>query len=38
MMRDGWFLDSNGNRIVQKMVVEDGKTSKGFRQSFILSF
>jgi hypothetical protein len=32
MMRDGWFLDSNGNPIVQKMVMEDGKNSKGLQQ------
>ena len=29
LMRDGWFLDNNGNRVQQKMILEDGITSKG---------
>ena len=32
LMRDGWFLDNDGNRIEQKMVLEDGVTSKGLSQ------
>lgn len=28
-MRDGWFIDQNGLRVSQKMVLDDGKTSKG---------
>ena len=32
LMRDGWFLDTNGNRVEQKMVLDDGRTSKGVRQ------
>ena len=32
LMRDGWYLDANGDRVEQKMVLEDGRTSKGLRQ------
>ena len=30
-MRNGWYLDSSGNRIEQEMVLEDGVTSKGLK-------
>lgn len=29
LMRDGWYKDGNSERIAQKMVLEDGVTSKG---------
>jgi hypothetical protein len=29
LMRCGWFLDQQGNRVEQKMVLDDGATSKG---------
>ena len=32
LMRNGWFVDTEGNRIQQKMVLEDGVTSKGLAQ------
>ena len=32
LMRAGWFLDQNGNRIEQKMVLDDGVTSKGLKR------
>lgn len=32
LMRDGWFIDSQGNRLQQKMVMDDGVTSKGLAQ------
>jgi hypothetical protein len=32
LMRDGWYLKSDGSRIAQKMVTDDGRTSKGLRQ------
>ena len=31
LMRDGWFLDTDGNRVQQKMFLDDGKTAKGVR-------
>ena len=32
LMRNGWFVDANGIRIEQKMVVEDGRSSKGIER------
>ena len=32
LMRPGWFLDHQGNRIEQSMVMQDGKTAKGVRR------
>lgn len=32
LMRNGWFHNSNGERIVQSMVLDDGVTSKGVKR------
>lgn len=35
-MRDGWYLDAHGNRVVQKMMLQDCTTLRGF-QTFVVS-
>ena len=32
LMRNGWYLVPDGTRVVQKMVCDDGRTSKGLVQ------
>ena len=32
LLRDGWNLSNDGSRIEQKLLTDDGHTSKGFRQ------
>ena len=32
LMRNGWFHNSNGERIVQSMVLDDGAISKGVKR------
>lgn len=32
LMRNGWYIDNTGARIDQRMVLEDGRTSKGIER------
>ena len=32
LMINGWFLNSNGEKVVQSMVLDDGVTSKGVKR------